>query len=57
MTNKKQIALRFDPSLVKRIDDIRPHTHHPTRTELIETACIAYVSYLRYCLEEEALEK
>lgn len=56
MENRKQIALRFDPNLLKRMDDIRQYTHHPTRTELIETACIAYVSYLKYCIEEEILE-
>ena len=56
MTNRKPIALRIDPSLIKEIDEIRPHTNHPTRTNLIEIACIAYVSYLRHRLEKGALK-
>jgi metal-responsive CopG/Arc/MetJ family transcriptional regulator len=56
MMNKKQIALRLKPSLVKQLDDIRPHTCFHTRTEFIETACSTYLAYLKYRLEMEALK-
>lgn len=53
--HKKQIALRLNPQLIERIDEIRPHTQFHTRTDLIETACALYIEYLAEGLAEGAL--
>lgn len=50
---KKQIALRLKPHLLTRIDNIRPLTNFDTRTELIETACATYITFLEEQLENQ----
>ncbi len=44
--HKRQIALRINPKLIERLDEIRLFSNFDTRTELIETACTLYVTYL-----------
>ena len=54
--HKKPIALRFNPVLLARIDEIRPMTNFHTRTDLIETAVAVYLEYLCENLNEEAAD-
>jgi metal-responsive CopG/Arc/MetJ family transcriptional regulator len=44
--HKRQIALRINPKLIERLDEARVFSNFDTRTELIETACTLYVTYL-----------
>lgn len=51
--SKKPVALRLNPLLLERIDQIRPYTNFHTRTDLIETALSVYLEYLLENLSEE----
>lgn len=41
-TRKKLISMRFDPDLLRKIDDNLHFTDHKTRTAFIEIACEMY---------------